>query len=237
MTSRLASLPLLFCLVLSAGAMDAQVVAGSISAPLPRPIEGVPFSADVINQHIQVLADGNRIDQETHGKMYRDSQGRTRDEREIAFPTGEKHEHISIFDPLQRVSISLDPSRKTAQIHHFPSAPPNIPRQVPVQPQERPQISHTAEQLGQMTIEGLDAVGTRITRTTPANTVGNAEPLVNVTESWRSPELNLVLMTKNSDPQHGETMFKLVNIQRGEPDPALFQIPADYEVTDYPVPK
>ena len=73
MKSLLVSLALFVALLISGSVLTAQVVgSGSIVAPGSiRGIEGKPFSADVINQHSKVLADGNRIDQETHGKMYR----------------------------------------------------------------------------------------------------------------------------------------------------------------------
>ena len=97
-------------------------------------------------------------------------------------------------------------------------------------------MSHISEPLGHMTIEGFDAIGTRWTHTTPANAIGNAQPLVSIREVWHSAELNTELVVKSSDPQNGETTRKLVNIQRGEPDPALFQVPADYTITDVPAP-
>ena len=97
-------------------------------------------------------------------------------------------------------------------------------------------MSHITEPLGNMTIEGFDANGTRWTHTTPANAIGNAQPLVSIREVWHSAELNTELVVKSSDPQNGETTRKLVNIQRGEPDPALFQVPADYTITDVPAP-
>ena len=117
--------------------------------------------------------------------MYRDSQGRTRTENEVLLPNGEKHEFISIHDPSQGVTISVDPSSKTARINHFPNPterPTISPPAPPVPAAERPKQSHTSEQLGHMTIEGFDAIGTKMTHTIPANTIGNAQPLVSVTE-------------------------------------------------------
>lgn len=240
MRSLLVSLTFFVVLLVPGSVLTAQgagsgpiVASGSI-----RGTEGRPFSADVIQQHSKVLADGNRIDQETHGKMYRDSHGRIRSENEVFFPSGERHQFISINDPSQAVTISLDPSRKTARINHhsIPGERP-MPPPPPVPPQERPKQSHSSEQLGHMMIEGFDAIGTKWTNTTPADAIGNAQPLVSVTEMWRSPELNVELMVKNSDPQNGESVRKLVNIQRGEPDPSLFEVPADYTVTDVPAPR
>lgn len=222
--------------LLCAGLVNAQV-AGSgtiVASGSIRGFQGSPFSADVISQHSRVLADGNRIDQETHGKLYRDSQGRTRMENENVLPTGKRYQHISIHDPQQRVTLSLDPNSRTARILHFPvPAMPTSLTSPPMPPEEeRPRTSHTAEGLGHMTIEGIDAIGTRITRTIPANVIGNAQALVTVTETWRSPELNENLLVKISDPQNGDDVRKLVNIQRGEPDPTLFQIPPDYKILD-----
>ena len=38
-------------------------------------------------------------------------------------------------------------------------------------------------------------------------------------------------MSKHSDPWSGETSYALTNIQRAEPDAALFSVPSDYTVT------
>jgi hypothetical protein len=47
-------------------------------------VQGAPFSAEVIDESEQFLADGNRIHRETHGRIFRDSQGRTRTLRVLA---------------------------------------------------------------------------------------------------------------------------------------------------------
>ena len=88
------------------------------------------------------------------------------------------------------------------------------------------------EQLGTQTIEGVVAEGTRVTFTIAAGKIGNERPIVTVNERWYSPELQTVVMTKNSDPRMGETTFRLTNIDRSEPDPSLFQVPADYTVEE-----
>jgi len=88
--------------------------------------------------------------------------------------------------------------------------------------------------LGIQTIEGVPAQGTRITRTIPAGEIGNAQPLVITTESWYSPDLKILVMTKSSDPRMGETTYKLTNIQRSQPPAGLFQPPDDYAVKDQP---
>jgi hypothetical protein len=86
------------------------------------------------------------------------------------------------------------------------------------------------ESLGTQTIEGLVVEGTRVTRTTPQGAIGNDRPIVTVTERWYSPDLQLYVMTKTTDPRNGETIVQLTGVNRAEPDASLFQIPANYKV-------
>lgn len=81
------------------------------------------------------------------------------------------------------------------------------------------------ESLGTQVIEGINTEGTRDTRTIPAGAVGNEKPIVITSEVWTSPELQVVVLSKRNDPRFGETVYKLTDISRSEPDPALFQIP------------
>ena len=85
--------------------------------------------------------------------------------------------------------------------------------------------------LGTQNIEGVAAQGTRVTRTIPAGTIGNDLPIVITTETWYSPELKVLVMSKTNDPRMGETTYKLTDIQRAEPAASLFQVPDDYTVS------
>lgn len=86
------------------------------------------------------------------------------------------------------------------------------------------------ESLGKQTIEGVEAEGTRTTVTIPAGEIGNDQAIDIVNDRWYSPELQTVVMTRQSDPRVGETIYRLMNIDRREPDKSLFQVPADYTV-------
>jgi hypothetical protein len=90
------------------------------------------------------------------------------------------------------------------------------------------------ESLGNQVIEGVMAEGQRVTVTIEAGKIGNDRPIVTVNERWYSPELQTVIFSKNSDPRMGETTYKLINIDRGEPSSSLFQVPADYTVEENP---
>jgi hypothetical protein len=90
------------------------------------------------------------------------------------------------------------------------------------------------EQLGKQIIEGVEADGTRTTITIPAGEIGNERPIEIVSERWYSPELQLVVMTRHSDPRNGETTYKLTNINRAEPAKSLFEVPAGFTVKEGP---
>ncbi len=88
------------------------------------------------------------------------------------------------------------------------------------------------EKLPARQIEGVMAEGTRTTRTIPAGVIGNEQPIAIVTEQWRSPDLNVLVLTRTADPRSGETTYRLLGITRGEPDPSWFTVPADYTVRE-----
>lgn len=90
------------------------------------------------------------------------------------------------------------------------------------------------EQLGTRTVEGVQAEGTRTVTAIPAGQIGNEMPIEIVHERWYSPELQQLVMTRHSDPRFGETTYRLTNIVRSEPSPALFQIPGDYTIKEMP---
>lgn len=101
-----------------------------------------PYSAEAVNESLQLLPDGNRIHRTTLTKVYRDSAGRTRRE------------------------------------------------------------------------------------------MFNAQELKIISEQWFSDELQVLVMTKHNDPRSGESIYRLRNVLRGEPDPSLFMVPGDYTLQE-----
>jgi hypothetical protein len=90
----------------------------------------------------------------------------------------------------------------------------------------------TTENLQTQVIEGVQATGVRTTQTIATGKIGNDRPIVVTTEVWTSPELKTIVLSKRNDPRMGEQTFKLTNIQRAEPDPSLFAVPADFKLTE-----
>lgn len=214
----------------------AQAIGGVVGAGgMSIAANHVPYCADTILITDRTLADGNHIHRESHGKMCRDSQGRTRSENEDNPAAGaQPFTMIHITDPVQRETINLDSRTQTAIIIHFPDPSQRSAIKEPVvAPATQPvKIDMKREDLGTQDIEGVTARGTRMTRTIPPGAEGNDEAIVVVTESWISRELGMNLLSKTVDPRNGTTERRLSNIQRTEPDPALFQVPPDYKVKD-----
>lgn len=77
-----------------------------------RVVKNAPYSAEVITENNQPLADGNVISKRTSGKVYRDAAGRTRQES-----GGDgKQPAIYINDPVASQRIILSPGSKRAVI-------------------------------------------------------------------------------------------------------------------------
>jgi hypothetical protein len=94
----------------------------------------------------------------------------------------------------------------------------------------RPEFA--TEKLGTQIVEGLTAEGTRTTVTYAVGTMGNDRPIVTTSETWMSPDLKMVILSKNNDPRSGENILRITNINRSEPDLSLFRPPADYQVAE-----
>src|SRR5580693_5489542 len=204
-----------------------------------KTVAGAPFSASFSTETTETLADGNQIKQTSTGTIARDSQGRTR--RDMTLPAfgavavaGQAAPHVTfVNDPVAGTRYILEADTKTA-------------RQMPPPP-DKSQFTRKAHNgggpgaeaadketvttsLGTQTIGGVTAEGTRYTRTIPAGQIGNAKPIVIVSERWYSADLQMVVMTKRSDPRSGDTTFQMTSIARTEPAASLFQVPAGYTV-------
>ena len=101
-------------------------IASGAFGKVSNPVLGAPYSATTTNEHVQTLADGNRIVQTTTGSTARDSQGRTR--KDTVLPaignlSADNAPHlIFIHDPIAHTSYTLNLTEKTAQ--KMPELPP-----------------------------------------------------------------------------------------------------------------
>jgi hypothetical protein len=97
-------------------------------------------------------------------------------------------------------------------------------------PNLRPSMQH--ESLSGKTINGIYAEGVRMTQTYPVGYFGNDRPIVVVHETWTAPDLKIIVLTTSDDPRTGTRTTEVTNIDRSEPDPALFQVPEGYTIRD-----
>ena len=67
-------------------------------------------------------------------------------------------------------------------------------------------------------IDGVQVEGRKTTTLSPAGQIGNEQPITITSEQWRSPDLNVLVMTRHSDPRTGDSVYRLQNIIRAEPD-------------------
>jgi hypothetical protein len=202
--------------------------------------KNTPFSAEFVSTTVRTLADGTHITNEQKRTEVRDSQGRTRNESYLPdYLAKERNQpvdqpmFVTIVDPVSGKHIHLNPQQKSASVISFPHlegshAPQRVAASQPVQSIQRPDFSR--EKLGGKTIDGIYAEGTRTTTIYPVGSQGNDREITVVSERWVSPELGVEVLVKTSDPRSGDSTTEVRNLNRAEPDPSLFEVPADYKI-------
>lgn len=278
-------------------------------------VKNAPYSAEVISESQQKLADGNVISNKSSTLTYRDSQGRTREE--IRDAKGELRE-IIINDPAEG-HIILNPKTKvatklmgkmamTSKISGEPLkiVTENITRSKDgkdivelkmtagdAKDTERHVIVRRVEKagaeakagdnektltvnvlgqengrqlefvmpgmasggamstslvtvfgdakwaskrqtkaLGSKDFDGIKAEGKQSSFEIPAGEIGNANPIVVTDETWHSPDLQITIYSKHSDPRSGDRIYRLNNIKRDEVAASMFAVPGDYKLRD-----
>jgi hypothetical protein len=279
-----------------------------------RVVKGAPYSAEVLTETNQKLADGNLITHQKMSRVYRDGEGRTRQEtyRDNAVRS------IYITDPVAGANYTLIPGRKLAvttprmehrlELHFgprgerertsereggradvarkvvvrtlegtdgapgtreevrvqvirmgdgtmrdivvpVPPVPPKpptgatapVPPVPPLPPIPMPGLdtmrfestAHlgkgTTTNLGTKDFDGVKAEGKSVVWTIPAGKIGNRNPINVTSEKWYSPDLQVTVYSRHSDPRTGESIYRLASIKRAEPQADLFKVPEGYE--------
>ncbi len=199
---------------------------------------GQPCTVVQQTEVTQQLADGTTLTHRTVVRKWRDNQGRFRRESaEIQGDETPEFQRASLIDPVNNTFVNLNLERKTATIYHLPdhgldALHPYVDqfdKDIPA----LPGVQVKVEKLGGKTIEGVYAEGRRVTRFRPAGTVtlGNDKPIVGVSDRWIAQDLKILLVSTMDDPRHKE-VSQVTKLDRNEPDPALFQIPADFTVRE-----
>jgi hypothetical protein len=177
-------------------------------------VKNAPYQATATTQVKQTLADGNEILRQTVAKMARDGRGRVRLEQ----VEPEMNRMILVEDPEARTGFSYSPGTGRAQIY---GGKKRGTVQMPT--------AHGTP-LSKSVIDGIVVEGTRQITVMPAGQIGNAKPIEIVDETWYSPELQVIVKSQHSDPRTGIVTYRLSAIERKEPDPKLFEIPAGAQI-------
>jgi hypothetical protein len=225
-------------------------------------VKGAPYSAQAVNEMVQELADGNRIMTTSSSMLYRDSQGRERREESSggtvrsvfitdpvegvnytlmpkskeAHKSGQRNVGFSYSTggSGEGAGTGRGGAVMTETRTFVMNSTGNGPETFFFLNQEvnSSKLKPVVENLGTQMMEGVSAEGTRTTVTIPAGQIGNSLPIVIVAERWYSPDLQVTIMNKRSDPRTGTTTYKLTNVNRSEPSPTMFQVPSDYKVIE-----
>ena len=189
------------------------------------PISGAPFSATVMIESKQPLADGTMETRVGQTQIARDSRGRIRNERHMLMPKGTEGTPplvaVHVFDPATRISYIYNPATMIARQQLVPRT------------WREPELGNTkTEDLGYTTLNGMQAKGTRTTRVVPAEVSGTGKPVTVTDEVWYSEELHMNLMEEHTDVRGGKQTLAILSIKRDEPAPSLFEVPAGYKIVD-----
>ena len=289
-----------------------------------KPIKNAPYSAEIVTEKTQTLADGNQISNKTSSFSYRDAAGRTRQETR---DSKGNIQHVVIMDPVENLRYILMPEKKMATKMHMgkdldekmanvkekldaakekldklklegktvsvetqrngdevivkrierktsgdkTEGNKDVREEVQVRviragnasdmPGLHTSLSSTSgnftslmalspmsmafldnrwtakgntKDLGSRDIDGVRAEGKMRSYQIPAGEVGNKNPITVSSESWYSPELQMTVYAKQTDPRTGEWNYKLNNLKRTEPAANLFTIPEGYTVKEIP---
>jgi hypothetical protein len=200
--------------------------------PIPS-LHNSPFSAVVSIEFVRQLADGTTITLKGRQSIARDSAGRVFQGQRALVPDDGKHEsrlvRMEISDPVVGRSYLCHVDQKICSFRYL-----SDPHRVEYRASANSSRLVNHEDLGTQTIEGVETKGTRETETIEAGTIGNNNDIHIERERWFSPQLGIDVVRKWQDPRFGIQNFEVSEISIGEPDPKLFQVPADFKVVPPP---
>jgi hypothetical protein len=197
---------------------------------LPKP--GAPFTATVVTVWTRLLEDGTTTTIKNHRTVARDSSGRIFQERRAFTPTGDKQVTYlrtrQYSDPTRHEFWDCITATRICTVYPFHAAPSVATNLAPATQLANGNV--TREDLGQQTIQDLEAQGSREITTIQPGANGYKLPEPTIKEFWYSPRLEVNLITKRFEPRGGAQNLTLENISIEQPDPSLFLPPSDYKV-------
>lgn len=241
-TAATVALTLSFSMTLTAQGVTGFVATGSgVGFHVPA----APYTATVKTTSVQKLANGTTITHESERKIAHDSVDRIFVETHTISPDSLEGQREGVYsysvnDPANHTFTHWTSTQKEATVEHLPEpssgvrpVQANAAQEAAAPRGPRPKAEVHKEQLGTKTIAGMVATGVRITRIIPVGAEGNDQPLTITDEHWNAADLRLDLLSIHDDPRRGTTTNEVTEVELGEPDASLFQIPEGYTVTDH----
>ena len=200
-----------------------------------------PFTLILETEWVRMLGDGGTITSVNKRRIARDAAGRVYQERWFLVP-----KNGNVESQMTTVQIA-DPSAHTLYNCFFVGSRKNIcelKTYIPMTPAVNTsgktvsgdlpdnQGSFIHEDLGKQLVSGIETIGVRDARTYNPGAFGNDRKVTVEREVWYSPQLDLNLLSTRTDPRTGKQTFTATNVTLADPDPALFELPAGFKVSD-----
>jgi hypothetical protein len=190
--------------------------------------------AAMTEQSVETLPNNaGTITRTVTGTVARDSSGRTYVQQAFSGgPFGSQNGPktvIFITDPAAGYSYTLYPDKNLAIQHPFKAPPAGTSTNHPQHtPPNDPNVVVNKSTGG--TYQNLtDIETTSITRTIPANTIGNSVTLTSTSTILYSPSLQIVVSSTRNDPRFGTSTYTLSSITLGDPT-VSFSVPSGYTI-------
>jgi hypothetical protein len=203
------------------------------------------YTAETKETWVRKLPDGTVITQEINRVRAVDSEGRSMESttKSTELLDGKPVTNFDVRDEAADITISWTSYGTKATVRKIlgnvsrgytlsesMASSPACARQIFLQAHDG---SLTYVDLGTTIIQGVEAHGFRVTRTTPVGAEGNDQPMVHTEETWATTGDNpgrLVVRRVSDDPKYGRSTLELVSLSLEEPDLSVFQPPAGYEI-------
>jgi hypothetical protein len=202
------------------------------------PMVNAPFTCVLHTEWVRSMPDGGTLTLVNQRTIARESSGRFYQERWLLVPKNGPAQslmsHIQIADPNNHTLITLRMGTNAGTLTTYGGTTSKVykPAEPFVGALPDGSGSVMSDALGDNRIQGVDTVGTRITRTTNAWVIGNDRAFTSVREFWFAPSLGINLVSKVSDPRFGSQTFTVTDLTLSEPDPQLFEVVKDFKIQD-----
>jgi hypothetical protein len=115
----------------------------------------------------------------------------------------------------------------------MPPTPPTPPMPpMPPVPGQSTRDSKVTRETSHTTYEGLRVDVNRTVETIAVGAMGNNRPIESVVERYYSPDLKMTVFSRRADPRSGESIYRMTEIKRSEPDASLFRVPGGFSEID-----